>query len=224
MGLETIKPGIQGIEAVLPEGMPKGASILLSGPCGAGKRILASEFLYRGRTPGVYYSFEPDKEDLLRMNSVFKFDLESRIQSGQFNIVKSELYRFEAFLSDLKENIEKIGAGRVVIDSLSVISEFFESKYKFRKGLAELRHMIRQTGTTALMITEIPEKSTHLSTSGVEEFVLDGIILLHFLQKDSALLRGISIRKMNGVQHDPSIHPFEITNKGIKVHRIKEIL
>ncbi len=224
MAVGRIDPGIQGMDAVLPEGMPKGAGILLSGPCGAGKVLLASEFLYRSRDPGIYYTFELDKRDLLDTLSVFNWKLEDRVNSGQFNIIKSELYRFEAFLSDLEDNIDKLGAGRLVLDSLSVLGQFFESKYNFRKSLIELRHVLRNAGVTGLLISEIPDNSPNISSFGVEEFVLDGVILLHFIQKDSTVIRGISVRKMRGVLHDTSVHPLEITKKGIKVHRIREIL
>ena len=223
MAVEKIDPGIRGIDAVLPEGIPRGASVLLSGPCGSGKVLLASEFLYRAREPGIYYTFETDKQDLLDSLSVFSWKIEDRINSGQFNIIKSELYRFEAFLSDLEDNIDKLGAGRLVLDSLSILGQFFESKYNFRKSLIELRHALRNAGVTSLMLSEVPDGNA-LSTFGVEEFVLDGVMRLHFIQKDSTVLRGISVRKMKGVVHDTSIHPLEITRSGLKVHRMREII
>ena len=223
MTIKTISPGIQGIDAVLPDGMPKGAGILLSGPCGAGKILLGAEFLYRSREPGIFYTFEKDEKDLDNALAVFNWDLDKKVSSGQVSIIKSELYRFEAFMSDLEDNIEKTGATRLVLDSLSVLGQFFESSYNFRKSLIELRHVLREREVTGLLVSET-KNDQDLSSFGVEEFVLDGVIRLHFIQKDSTALRGISVRKMNGVNHDPSMHPLEITSKGIRIHRVREII
>ncbi len=222
--IERIPTGIKGFDSLMEGGIPKGSSVLLTGPCGSGKIYFAGEFLYRSKEPTLFYSFEKDESYLIKAFSVFDWQLEEKIKSKQFNIISSELYQFESFLSDLSDNIDKLNASRVVIDSLTIIGQFFDSPYKMRKGLIEMRKMLSNSGVTALMLSEIHDNDPKLSAFGIEEFVLDGVIQTHLIKKNSEIMRGVSIRKMIATNHDSSIHPFELTKKGITVHKIREII
>ncbi len=222
--MERIKTGIKGFDDLVEGGIPKGSSVLLTGPCGAGKLFFASEYLYNSNEPSLFYTFEKDTNYLKDALSLFDWDLEERIKSKQFTVVTSELYQFETFLSDLEDNIDKLSASRVVLDSLTIIGQFFDSPYKMRKGLIEMRNMIKNTGATAIMITETPDNTDKLSAFGSEEFVLDGVIQMHLMRKESEVIRGVSVRKMIGTRIDPAIHPYELTKKGMKIHKVREII
>jgi KaiC/GvpD/RAD55 family RecA-like ATPase len=223
MATERVPTGISGFDDLVEGGIPKGASVLLSGPCGSGKNYFAAEFLYRSREPTLFYTFEKDADYLKRMLSVFDWRIEEKIKTKQFNVSTSELYQFEPFLSDIEDNIDKLGAERVVLDSLTVIGHFFDSKYRLRKAMIELRKMLYNSGCTSLLLSEIPEQSPQLSTFGSEEFTMDGVIMLHVIHKDSEILRALSVRKMIGTHHDTAIHPYEVTKSGVKIHKVREL-
>jgi KaiC/GvpD/RAD55 family RecA-like ATPase len=57
-----------------------------------------------------------------------------------------------------------------------------------------------------------------LSRYGMEEFVVDGVIVLYLVRQGSKLLPGIVIRKMRGTNHDKEIKYYKITDKGIIVY------
>ena len=58
--------GIEGLDKMLMGGVIQGRNVLLSGPCGSGKSILAMQFLYHGamlyEEPGLYITLEETKE------------------------------------------------------------------------------------------------------------------------------------------------------------------
>lgn len=222
--MDRVKTGILGFDDLAEGGLPRASSVLLSGPCGTGKVEFSCEFLYRNSEPSLFYSFERQEKNLEDMLSIFSWDFKEAVKQKQFNVVSSELYQFETFISDLEDNIEKAGATRAVIDSLTIIGQFFDQPFKMRKGLIELRKMLKNSDCTALLLTEVPLYSEKLSTFGLEEFVLDGTIRLDLIKKDSQFVRTISVHEMIGTDHDTSIHPYEFTKKGIKVHKVREIL
>ena len=222
--MERVKTNIKGFDELVEGGLPKGSSILLTGQAGAGTTLFAGEYLYRNNSSSLYYSFERDAPQIIEEYSSFNWNLQERIKQKQFNIVKNELYQFETFVSDLEDNIDKLNATRVAIDSLTIIGQFFNDEYKMRKGLIELKNMIKKTGATALFLSEIPGNSNQVSTFGLEEFVLDGVIKLDLIQKGSELIRTISVRKMIGTAQDSSIHPLEITKQGIKIPKMRQII
>jgi KaiC/GvpD/RAD55 family RecA-like ATPase len=57
-----------------------------------------------------------------------------------------------------------------------------------------------------------------LSAHGIEEFVVDGVVVLYLLRQGSSFVPGIVVRKMRGTAHDKTIRFVEISDKGIVVH------
>ena len=64
-GLLKAHTGIQGLDEVTRGGFPRGRPTLICGSAGAGKTLLAMEFLVRGATtydePGVFMAFERNR-------------------------------------------------------------------------------------------------------------------------------------------------------------------
>ena len=222
--MERIPTNIKGFDDLIQGGLPKASSILLTGQAGSGTTLFAGEYLYRNDATSLYYTFERDKNEIIQEYSSFNWNIEEKIKQKQFNIIKNELYQFETFVSNLEDNTDKLNATKVVIDSLTIIGQFFDDEYKLREGLIELKNMIKKTGATALFLSEIPAGSQKLSTFGLEEFVLDGVIKLDLTQKGSELIRTISVRKMIGTAQDTSTHPLELTPQGLKIPKIREII
>lgn len=72
-------------------------------------------------------------------------------------------------------------------------------------------------------LNETEEAPDKLSISGVEEFLADGVIILYHLMKGDLRQRGLEILKLRGTNHVRRLVPFEITDKGIKIHHNKKI-
>ena len=96
MGMRTRKPtrevgkvnrslpkaptGIQGLDEITGGGFPRGRPTLICGSAGAGKTLLAMEFLVRGATeynePGVFMAFEETAPELTQNVRSLGFDLD----------------------------------------------------------------------------------------------------------------------------------------------------
>jgi KaiC/GvpD/RAD55 family RecA-like ATPase len=50
-----------------------------------------------------------------------------------------------------------------------------------------------------------------------EEFLSQGVIVLHALMVGNRIIRAIQIEKMRGVFHDHQLRPYEINKNGIEV-------
>ena len=82
--------------------------------------------------------------------------------------------------------------------------------------------MLMRSGVTAIIISEVEEGSRKFGRYGVEEFVADGVIMLHYMGIGSQSNRTLHIRKMRATKHSEDLHPIEITKKGMIVHKIEE--
>src|SRR6478735_1866275 len=72
--------GIEGLDEVTLGGFPRGRPTLICGSAGAGKTLLAMEFLVRGATeynePGVFMAFEETAPELTQNVRSLRFDLD----------------------------------------------------------------------------------------------------------------------------------------------------
>ena len=75
----AVQLGIQGLDAILHGGIPRGNVILVEGTTGTGKTLLGIEFIYRGITefdePGIIVVFETSPDKIIRDAATLGWDL-----------------------------------------------------------------------------------------------------------------------------------------------------
>jgi len=200
-----ISTGVEGLDRVLGGGFPKGSLIVITGNPGTGKTVFSARFLYRGVVDygenGVYVSFAENRGSFYEKMKPFGFDFERLEKEGRFRYLGMLAVRESAVSSILKiilEEINKIKAKRLVIDSFSAIAQAFERPHDARILIhTVLDRIVQKAGCTTLMVIDIPfgEKRTGL---GIEEFIADGFIHLRAGRLEERLFRDMSIRKMRG--------------------------
>ncbi len=225
--MERLPTGIPGLDPLIQGGIPKGFIVLVSGTTGSGKTTFLLQYCYKGLKRGekaYFVSFEQRPEDLILTGKSFGMDFERYMEDGKFKI---EYYRpIDLVMSeDWKEIIYKIVGevkhfkpSRVAIDGLSVLMSLLKSEWERRRFIMELYLELKHAGATVLITSEIPEgEENKLSRFGVEEFVVDGIILLYFLRVGGETFGNIEIRKMRLTKHAHGQYPLYFTEKGLKV-------
>ncbi len=165
-GEERIPMGIPGLDEMLGGGLPVGYSLLVVGPTGSGKTILATEFLAEGvrrGEPGVIAAFEKSPSQLLSGK------LNALVKAGQVGVIdtRSLDLSIDETLHDLIEMINRMHAKRLVIDSLSgfelaLAPEFSED---FRGSLYRMIAELTGMGITILMTLELEDCVKTLSIS-----------------------------------------------------------
>jgi KaiC/GvpD/RAD55 family RecA-like ATPase len=180
------------------------------------------QFLQHGASkgePGIYLSLEREAGEVLESFSDFGWGLDELLESKKLSIVKPDMRRFDTLKQTIEEEIDRLGAKRLVIDPFSLLSAYFNNVYDVRKALSDLSRQMRASGCTLLAVADIKESETGFSSTGFEEFVAGGIIGLDLLyRKDSSeLARTLLIRKMARTRHAIKPVQFEISGKGIEL-------
>jgi len=240
--MNRITTGITGFDDLIEGGLPEGRSFLISGGTGTGKTIFAIQFLVNGAMqgePGVYLTLDerPDliREDMLR----FGWNLRQLEDQQQIKIIDGTIskigipsdeefslpatgFDLDKLLLELMRTIKKIKAKRVVIDSIPALGMNFENEHEIRKAILKIVYLLARAGVTTLLTTEVNEGSKQFGKYGVEEFVSDGVIVLHYMGIGTQSNRTLHIRKMRATKHSEDLHPLEITSTGLKVHKVEE--
>lgn len=225
---ERVETGIMGFDELIQGGIPKGSLILLTGGCGTGKSTFGVNFLVTGiekyNEPGIYITMEEEPKGIVKQMKQYGWDLEKYMKEDKLKFISTQLYDFDKLLIAIEDAVDQIKAKRLVLDSITVLGFYFKDEFKIRKAIMEMGRRLKKLGCTSLLISEIPEGSNKLSTFGVEEYVVDGVIILYLIKKETTFLRAIAIRKMRGTNHSTKIHPIMfITPGGIKVFPAEEV-
>lgn len=201
------KIGISNLDSLLGEGIPYGSSILVSGVAGTGKTLLLLEFIYNGATKygekGIFFSFEETTERLITNARSMGWDIETEIEKGNIEIIfvaQTDIL-VEKDLLMIKERVEKLNAKRIAIDSASIFVHKVSDPQIVREKVFQLGTIIQNAQGIGLFATDIPYGSNKISRFGVEETVVDGVILLSSEEIGSKRECFIEIYKLRNTTH-----------------------
>jgi circadian clock protein KaiC len=237
-GLATLSKaptGIAGLDDVTGGGLPRGRPSLVCGPAGCGKTLLAMEFLVRGITEfgetGVFVAFEETRDDLIANVASLGFDLAALEADGMLvvdhiavpsgEMVVTGDWDLEALFIRLGAAIDRVGADRVVIDTIETLFGAFTEAATLRSELRRLFAWLKRRGVTAVITGERGDGPS--TRSGIEEYVSDCVIELNHLVTDDTSTRRLRIVKYRGSLHGTDAYPFLITGNGITVQPVSSI-
>jgi circadian clock protein KaiC len=210
--LKRISMGVQRLDDMLGGGLPEGYSVLVAGPSGSGKTIMATEFLSEGirrGENGVIAAFE--KSPGLGLSSA----LDRMVRSGKVGIVSTRALdlSIDATLYELKEEINRLKAKRVVIDSLSGFELALAPTYRedFRDSMYRMISVLTGLGVSVLATSELEDRFTDLRFSAYgAAFLTDAIILERYVQLEDELRRCIAVVKVRNSDHSKELREFQI--------------
>ncbi len=211
--MERIKTFIPGLDEIAGGGFPKGDSIILSGPLGAGKTIFALQYLLKSNEHSLYISFEHDVNIIKQITSEFHWPSDD---TSKFRIIKYDPFKIDDILDIVRNNIVEMNAERIVLDSLSSLSLHIHDESDVRSFIVRMNKILRSTDCTALLIVEVPQGFESLS-KGFEQFVADDAIRLRKKLVGNEYKRFLEIVKMRGGPHSMKLHEYTIDNEGFKI-------
>lgn len=231
--MDRVQTGIEGLDAMLEGGVPRGHTFVVMGSFGTGKTTFGLQFLNQGMAlgeKGIYISLEEDQESILEDARSHGWELKPFIDSKQLALVKLEPNDAKTTVgrikSELPDFIKGFGASRIVVDSISLLNMLFETEHDRRSNLFNLSQMIKKTGATCLMTAEVKDENPMATRDGLAEYVADGVISLRYVEKESKSELQLSLRiiKMRRTNHSRKITPYQIAMKGIVVHEGAEMV
>lgn len=216
------KTHIAKLDEILGPGIPWGSSLLIGGVAGTGKTVLSLEFIYRGAKAGekgILFSFEETEERLRTSAQGLGWDLDAEIDRGMIEIVfiPQPDINVEADLLMMRQRIEAMKVKRVVVDSVSVFLHKVQDLQLSREKIFHLCSIVQNAQAVAFFPTDIPFGSRQVSRFGVEETVVDGIIILSSTEEGLERERYIEVYKLRNTAHLKGRHNMVIGQGGVSI-------
>jgi circadian clock protein KaiC len=214
--------GVKGLDDMLGGGIPAGYSVLLAGPSGSGKSVLAAEFISDGARhdePGIIAVFEKRPNEYSQ-DSPMGRRFDQFVRERKVGILQTRPLdlSIDEMLSEIIDAVHRLKARRVVIDSLSGFELALAPTFRedFRESLYRMVTVITGMGITMMMTAEVEDSYTALrfSPHGTA-FLTDAIIMQRYIAFKGQLQRIMAVVKVRGSTHSKDMRAFEITEEGI---------
>jgi circadian clock protein KaiC len=220
-----LSTGVADLDEMMGGGIPEGDSVLVAGSSGTGKSVLATHFIAEGlrqREPVVVAIFEERPQSYIERAKNFGLDLATERQDVPFEIIclRPLDLSVDETMHALIEAVQKIGATRLVIDSLAGFELALAPGFRidFRESLYRMIGALTGTGVTILSTVEVEESFTALPFSSHSvSFLSDDIIRMRYAEIEGQLRKILMIIKMRGGEHSKDIREYEITPKGLTI-------
>ncbi len=228
--------GIPGFDDVTLGGLPTGRPTLICGGAGSGKTIFGLTFLVKGITefnePGVMVSFEERGKDMAENVLSLGYDLSELVAQNKLfvdyvRIERSEIeetgeYDLEALFIRLKYAIEKVGAKRIVLDTVESLFSGLSNTSILRAELRRLFGWLKDQGLTAVVTGERGPQG-QLTRHGLEEYISDCVISLDNRVTNEISTRRLRVFKYRGSAHGSNEYPFLIDEEGISIFPVTQV-
>ena len=215
-GTARVSTGSAELDDMLHGGIPVGYSAVITGPSGSGKTVLATSFLKAGAElgeHGIVASFE---------NGFFyasNAPLQALIEAGKVTDVRPHSFdvSIEQVVTELADAVDRTGARRLVIDSLTALELILAPQFRvnFQESLFRMLSNLHARGVTVLMIRNLSERGGQVFSAS--SFIVDCIISMRYVERDSKLVKLISVPKLRGSAHSDEVRVFQTFADHIEV-------
>jgi circadian clock protein KaiC len=211
-------------DEMLGGGIPEGYSVLVAGPSGSGKSVLATQFIMAGvhhDEPGILAVFEKRPNEYSQTppgGRVF----EQMVKQGKVGVIHSRPLdlSIDETLHEIVAEVHRLKARRLVVDSLSGFELALAPTFRedFRESLYRMVAVLTGMGVTMMMTAELEDTYTDLrfSPHGTA-FLTDVIIMQRYIELNARLQRVMAVVKVRGSDHSNDLRLFEITKTGIVI-------
>jgi circadian clock protein KaiC len=222
---ERLSTGVVGLDEMIGGGVIAGDAVMLTGPAGSGKSTIATQFMVAGLAAGetgVIAVFEEYPEEYLARANARNPEVGKMINEGKLALIylRPLDLSVDETLQAILEAVERVGAKRVVIDSLSGFEVALAPTFRedFRESLYRLVGTLTATGVTVFMTAEVSEAFSEARfTTEKVSFITDEIIVQRYVELKGELKRVMAVIKMRGSDHSHEFRTYEVTAKGVIV-------
>jgi len=217
---EMLQTGSAELNALLGGGIERGSSLLMLGPAGTGKTLLALTFIKtaieRGETAAMFV-FDEEIGLLIERARALDIDLQSMLDDRHLvleQVDAAELTPGE-FSSRVRQCVEIHGAKTVVIDSLNGYQAAMPAEHALTLHMHELLQYLNRQGASTILTVAQHGLVGDMKTPVDITYLADTVILLRYFEAVGRVRRAISVVKKRMGEHEDAIREYQIGSRGI---------
>lgn len=210
------------LNALLGGGVERGSSVLILGPAGTGKSLLALTFVVsainRGESAAMFV-FDEELGLLFERARGLGIDLQAMADTGRLAIEQvdaAELTPGE-LSARVRRCVEANGARTVVIDSLNGYQAAMPEEQALVLHMHELLQYLNRQGASTFLTVAQHGLVGDMKAPVDVTYLADTVVLLRYFEALGRVRRAISVIKKRTSAHEDTIREYRIDNRGITV-------
>ena len=208
------------LNALLGGGVERGSSMLILGPAGTGKSLLALTFvagaIHRGEKAAMFI-FDEELGLLFERAKGLGIDLQKMVDGGKLTIEQvdaAELTPGE-LSARVRGCVEQKGARTVVIDSLNGYQAAMPEENALILHMHELLQYLNRQGASTFLTVAQHGLVGDMKAPVDVTYLADTVILLRYFEALGRVRRAISVIKKRTSAHEDTIREYRIHSDGI---------
>ena len=208
--------GLDEVDQLLGGGVPAGDTLLVEGPTGTGKSVLATHFVVEGAhqgEPGLVVLFEERPDRFIQRAESFELCLSNLVEAGMVDVLsfRGRDMPADEVIDELQCAVTRIGARRVVIDSAESLDLTLTGRRGLHDCLWRLLDSLTGAGLT-IWLNSTPEPGRQSLAA-----LADDVMLLRRVEHETWNEYQMSIAKMRWSGHSNKVLSYEIDADGVHV-------
>jgi circadian clock protein KaiC len=208
------------MDALLGGGVERGSSVLILGPAGAGKSLLALTFIQSAINRGEHaamFVFDEELGLFFDRAKGLDIDLQGMVDAGQLVIEQVDAAELSPgeFSQRVRRCVEVYGAQTVVIDSLNGYQAAMPGEHALVLHMHELLQYLNRQGATTFLTVAQHGLFGDMKTPVDVTYLADTVVLLRFFEAMGRVRRAMSVVKKRTGAHEDTIREYRIGRRGI---------
>lgn len=211
---DPVTTGLPALDAMLGGGLVPGTNLLVTGPPGAGKTLLATRCLLallQAGTNGAMFLFDEGSSTLLSRCRALGLDLQPWLDRGALTlrgVHPGEISPGE-FIASVQDAVEVHGARVIVFDSLDGFLQAMPGEKFLVLQLHELLRYLNQHGCLSLLVLGLRGAGAEIPAVDVS-YLADSTLMLHYFVQNGEVRRAVRAMKTRMLPHETTVRELRI--------------
>lgn len=219
----ALPSGSPELDTLLGGGLPSGTSILVTGPAGTGKSVLATQYACAAASRGEkvrFYLFDERLGTFAMRAEGLGMDLREMSTDGRLTLCQVEPTERSPgeFAHDVARAVEADGVQMIVIDSINGYLQSMPEERLLAVQVHELLSYLAGRGVTSVLtLVQRGIFGSPVDEAADVSYLADTVVLLRYFEVRGAVRQAISVVKKRSGDHERTIRECRVGTGGLRV-------
>jgi circadian clock protein KaiC len=219
----VLSSGSPEMDRLLGGGLQAGTSLLITGPAGTGKSVLAAQYACAAVARGErvrFFIFDERLSTFRLRGQGLGLDLEGPIADGTLCLQQVEPTEFSPgeFAFQVMRAVEDEGVSMIVIDSINGYLQSMPDERLLPIQVHELlSHLATKGVTTILTLVQRGVFGSPVDEAAEISYLADAVVLLRYFEVSGEVRQAVSVVKKRTGDHERTIREVRVQRGGLHV-------